>query len=289
MDWVSFSLHLFTSGAGAGDFDLSRPLDTNEVIDFFMSHSWHDDGVTKYGVLEGLAIDFRRCHGRDATFWLDKTCIDQRNIRDRLRFLLVNVMACTQVLVIWGATYPNRLWCIWELFTLVAFMRVDQATACIRLAPLGDDFGLEAVTASLEIFDVKKAHCYDPNEEAQLRRVIDANDTAYFNAKIHDLGDKFGAKLAAKTWINVSLPRSSWLSGSSMPALASLARASRSSQGSSRPSSNAGVTADIIGQEVAQEEQLAEIHVPVEAGDRLPLEDFPQPDDHEVSQVQAPP
>ena len=31
--------------------------------------------------------------GRVTTFWLVKTCIDQRNIRDGLRVLLVNVMA----------------------------------------------------------------------------------------------------------------------------------------------------------------------------------------------------
>ena len=55
------------------------------------------------------------------TFLLDRTCIDQRNIRDGLRNLPVNVMACKQVLVIWVATYPNRLWCIGEIFTLVAF------------------------------------------------------------------------------------------------------------------------------------------------------------------------
>ena len=39
----------------------------------------------------------------------------------------VNVLAWRQVLVLWGATYPDRLWCIRELFTFVAFMRVDQA------------------------------------------------------------------------------------------------------------------------------------------------------------------
>ena len=32
--------------------------------------------------------------------------------------LPVNVMACKQVLVIWGTTYPNRLWCIWELILM---------------------------------------------------------------------------------------------------------------------------------------------------------------------------
>ena len=51
--------------------------------------------------------------------WLDKG------------FLPLNVMACKQVLVLRGVTYPNRLWCIWDLFTLVAFMSLDQAAKCI--------------------------------------------------------------------------------------------------------------------------------------------------------------
>ena len=34
-------------------------------------------------------------------------------------------ICCKLELVIWGVTYPNRLWCIWELFTLVAFMSLD--------------------------------------------------------------------------------------------------------------------------------------------------------------------
>ena len=42
-------------------------------------------------------------------------------------FHLMNVMACKQVLVIWGATYPNRLWRCSGLLSLVAFMSFDQA------------------------------------------------------------------------------------------------------------------------------------------------------------------
>ena len=36
-------------------------------------------------------------------------------------------------LVICGAMYPNRLWCIWVFFTPVAFMSLEQATRWVRL------------------------------------------------------------------------------------------------------------------------------------------------------------
>ena len=108
-----------------------QPFVVEEVIDFFVSHSWHDDEVAKYRVLEGSASESELGHARDPTLWLDKTCSDQSNIRDDRGNGCANLMACRQVLVFWGGTYPNRLWCIWELFTLVAFMSLDQATICI--------------------------------------------------------------------------------------------------------------------------------------------------------------
>ena len=54
--------------------------------------------------------------------------IVSRSTRLSTEEVVLNVMACEHVLMIWGATYPNRLWCIRELFTLVAFMSLDQAS-----------------------------------------------------------------------------------------------------------------------------------------------------------------
>jgi hypothetical protein len=34
------------------------------VIDFFVSHSWHDDGEAKYRALEHVALEFKRKRGR---------------------------------------------------------------------------------------------------------------------------------------------------------------------------------------------------------------------------------
>lgn len=196
IDWGQFSLELMTGAiAGSGSsklqdnkyYGLSRVMNGNgEVIDFFLSHSWHDDGAIKYAALQRFAADFVARYGREPTFWLDKTCIDQRNIRDGLRVLPVNVMSCRQMLVFWGETYAHRLWCVWELFTLLVFMRLDQATERLEFLT-GSDEGWPVMLKQLKVFDVKSTHCFDPNEEKQLRRVIRAAGAERFNRRIRAL------------------------------------------------------------------------------------------------------
>merc|ERR1719247_4018950 len=66
-------------------FGLSRPVQTDETIDFFMSSSWHDDKDAKWEKLVQVAADFYKDYGRYPTFWLDKVCIDQTRISDCLQ------------------------------------------------------------------------------------------------------------------------------------------------------------------------------------------------------------
>merc|ERR1712025_654234 len=86
-----------------------------------MSHSWHDNASTKWARVKDFATEFQRKRRRFPTFWLDTVCIDQKYIADGLKVLPVNVMACHKVLVLFGNTYPDRLWCVWELYTLLCF------------------------------------------------------------------------------------------------------------------------------------------------------------------------
>merc|ERR1712176_1718550 len=105
--------------------------------------------------------------GRYPTFWLDKVCINQSCIADGLRALPVNVMACRKVLVLCGDTYAHRLWCIWELFILLAFTDLEAAMERLELVPLADG-SLETLCS----FSLASAWCYDPNEQAKLQFVI---------------------------------------------------------------------------------------------------------------------
>ena len=50
IDWANLTRQLMSTSAGTNsDFDsLSRPVAKGERIDFFLSHSWHDDPGAKY-------------------------------------------------------------------------------------------------------------------------------------------------------------------------------------------------------------------------------------------------
>lgn len=191
IDWETMTFELM-SGAISGNtpisnmYYLSRPVQSGETIDYFMSHSWHDDAKLKWHKLTELANRFQKDHGRFPTFWLDKVCIDQDNIGDGLRVLPVNVMDCSQMLVLCGSTYPRRLWCAWELCTLVSFTSEASIRERVELLPICESSACDVLTA-LQKFDVKDAHCYDPNEEATLVAVISAVGKRGFNDKIRRL------------------------------------------------------------------------------------------------------
>ena len=110
-------------------------------------------------------------------------CIDQKNIADGLRVLPINVMACCQMLVLFGPTYPTRLWCVWELFTLCSFLPASDASGHLQLTIFGEGSDYSA----LESFDYVNAFCYDPNEQAKLRGIIGAVGGAVFNTRIREL------------------------------------------------------------------------------------------------------
>ena len=146
IEWENISLQLLTTSGGGGTtsgaleinnpFALSRPIRKGEIVDFFMSHSWYDDPEIKFEKLSKLCESFKHRQGRFPTFWLDKVCIDQQNIGGGLKALPINVMACRKMLVLVGPTYPTRLWCAWELCTLLSFISTSQAMERMELVPL---------------------------------------------------------------------------------------------------------------------------------------------------------
>ena len=77
--WVNFTRALMSSSVGSQeDFQrLSRPVLKGEQIDFFLSHSWHDNPDVKYDALEAVVAKFIQRYRREPTFWLDKVCIEQ--------------------------------------------------------------------------------------------------------------------------------------------------------------------------------------------------------------------
>ncbi|GMH73089.1 hypothetical protein TrST_g10231 [Triparma strigata] len=191
-NWSNMSLDLIKDSGGSPEtYNLSRPLNDGETIDFFMSHSWHDDASSKWETLVRVAEGFKKIHKRDPTFWLDKTCIDQENIGDGLKVLPVYVMASKKMLVLLGETYPTRLWCIWELFTLFSFSIESVALEKVQLevfANKGGGLQKDDILDYLARFNISNSCCYDPNEESKLKVVIDAIGNGTFNMKIRKLG-----------------------------------------------------------------------------------------------------
>lgn len=62
IDWATLSKELMkrSSRGGQGQlpgdlFDLSRPVHTDEKVDYFMSHSWYDDVDAKWTAQEGVS------------------------------------------------------------------------------------------------------------------------------------------------------------------------------------------------------------------------------------------
>jgi hypothetical protein len=132
---------------------LSQPAIPGQ-IDYFVSHSWHDEASTKFEQWELVTVflmspmhfvlliqycsyiqifeEFRQTHKREPKVWLDEIIINQADIEESLRCLPVYLMGCKQVLVMCGDTYTDRLWCIWELYIAFRFVFIPlvKITSC---------------------------------------------------------------------------------------------------------------------------------------------------------------
>eukprot|EP00928_Gymnodinium_smaydae_P032946 TRINITY_DN23740_c0_g2_i1.p1 TRINITY_DN23740_c0_g2~~TRINITY_DN23740_c0_g2_i1.p1 ORF type:complete len:745 (-),score=76.67 TRINITY_DN23740_c0_g2_i1:218-2188(-) len=195
LDWRHFSVEVLKgdlvnrrSLTSSTFLSFARPLhDGEERIDFFVSHSWYDDVQSKFDQLRYIAAKFVQEHGREPTFWLDHVCIDQQNIIDGLRTLPVNILSCNKVVVLCGTTYLSRLWCAWEMCTRMSFDPPEVATSSIIVCPLGDANPAD-LRARFNNFDILKAKCYDPNEEARVLSVVRALGPGRFNSLVKRLG-----------------------------------------------------------------------------------------------------
>lgn len=170
--------------------DLSSNKDTglNERIvhlklgecDAFMSHSWHDDPVIKWAALTAWAARFESRCKRDPTIWLDKACIDQKNIPASLACLPVFLAGCQQLLVLAGPTYIERLWCVVEVFT---FTRMGGELDRVDVVPLGDG------ALFFEQFSVQAAKCFLAEDKGRLLAAIESAFGSHepFNALVRSL------------------------------------------------------------------------------------------------------
>eukprot|EP00617_Octactis_speculum_P017736 CAMPEP_0185751916 /NCGR_PEP_ID=MMETSP1174-20130828/10679_1 /TAXON_ID=35687 /ORGANISM="Dictyocha speculum, Strain CCMP1381" /LENGTH=382 /DNA_ID=CAMNT_0028429105 /DNA_START=453 /DNA_END=1598 /DNA_ORIENTATION=- len=208
VDWVNLTRESMSSYSwqdeATNNIELSRPLKKGEQIDFFISHSWQDDMVVKWGHIIQCSEAFMQANGRYPTFWIDKFCLsDGRQAREGLRVLCKSITACDKLLILCGPTFPRRMWCAWEIFTLFAFQSESQALERILLITLDAKISPEDVVDSkalweLEHFDVNKATCYDPNDEIAMKKIIDCFGRSEFNGNVR----KLASRIREKKWQN---------------------------------------------------------------------------------------
>jgi hypothetical protein len=137
-------------------------------VEAFVSHSWQDDGVKKYALLE----EWRQPYIEkeiDPTIWLDKACIDQGDIDANLQSLPIFLSGCSSLLCLVGQTYPTRLWCVMEVFTFVK-MGGQRDQLLINLV---DDSA--EMRRALEVFDAGRARTFLEVDRQKLLAVIEAS------------------------------------------------------------------------------------------------------------------
>jgi len=147
------------------------------LVDAFISHSWSDLGDLKHTAMQRWRRNFVTSKGREPLVWFDKACINQGNIRDSLACLPVFLAGCSELVVLVGSTYAERLWCCIELFT---FLRMGGSLDRITVIPIDHEHGEQSegeisdtMLERFKSFDAQHAKCFDENDRQHLLSIIE--------------------------------------------------------------------------------------------------------------------
>jgi len=144
-------------------YERSEPADFG-AVDAFISHSWSDSAEDKWRALSSWCEAFKVIHHRPPVLWLDRACIDQTNISAAVKCLPVFLSGCNALVVIAGATYLSRLWCLVEIFCWVAMGGAPEHIQVLRIS--------ESLDAAA--FDARNARCFKREDEEKLLTAVDA-------------------------------------------------------------------------------------------------------------------
>merc|ERR1712190_280437 len=102
------------------------------------------------------------------TFWLDKICIDQTNIKSDLACLPIFLGACNRLLILNGPTYSSRLWCVLELYVFFSLHSGigSEGADVIDLSQTDMDVHV------LQNFDARHCACFSVDDYAKIMTVI---------------------------------------------------------------------------------------------------------------------
>jgi hypothetical protein len=123
-------------GKGRADLhNVSEPCHIGECDAFF--NSWHDNAQQKWETLSNWSWEFERNNTHSPRLWLDKVCIDQKNINADLQCLPIFLAACNILLVISGRSDTSRLWFCVELFVYVQMLVDDNTLKAPNVLTIG--------------------------------------------------------------------------------------------------------------------------------------------------------
>ncbi|EOD10648.1 hypothetical protein EMIHUDRAFT_465198 [Emiliania huxleyi CCMP1516] len=142
-------------------------------VDAFISHSWGDDAEAKYRAIEQWSQAFAQAHGRTPLLWLDKACVDQRDIERSLRGLPIFIGGCNHFVVLAGSTYLQRLWCVLEIFCFLSLGGTVSRISVLHLADKGasSGFGGELDASN---FKLAQTACAYRKDRDRILAVIEA-------------------------------------------------------------------------------------------------------------------
>jgi hypothetical protein len=172
------------AGAAAEAGTEPEPIQCDDP-DFFVSHSWQDSFSEKYEALQKVSRAFELQNGREPILWIDKYCIDQKNIKQSLKYLPVYVNACKKRLVIHGPSYFSRLWCMWELYV----MKKGDPTLDNTIFMSVENHGTDALGVELSTFDLANAGSYNRDDKAKVISIINSQrgGVAGFNSTVREM------------------------------------------------------------------------------------------------------
>jgi hypothetical protein len=147
---------------------------TDDQIDVFLSHSWHDNTEAKWIVMQQYNERFIAEHGREPIWWIDKFCIEQRTVALQLPFLPVYICACKEMLVLCGDTYLQRLWCSWELWMKVGSQQKGNAATCDSLVfETLPGCNITNVLDQVQNYDARNCKCYYEIDKTKMMAIIE--------------------------------------------------------------------------------------------------------------------
>jgi hypothetical protein len=190
---------------GEGKADLhkvSEPCRLGECTAFF-SHSWHDDAQQKWDILSNWCEHFKSENTCSPRLWLDKVCIDQKDIKSDLQCLPIFLAGCKILLVLSGRTYTSRLWSCVELFVYVQMLVDDEtdSNAPVVLTMGASEDEHARVREGWANFDAGQCECFDQNDKKRILAVVDEHPCGVeaFNSHVRLLATElFAASRASR-------------------------------------------------------------------------------------------